>query len=205
MNNLTSSSDFNTHNLIIPDIKIDDLFLHSLLGLNYGIVNVVDHYISTFSSRNLEVSNIEQMSDLENPIDGQTHKEFKKMLKYFEKCEDVFIEAFKSNGFSHEEAINQWVIYANIINLDSGSRFLRITLRYSKQNTDYQVKLAKSNPKFKEKIDNINKFGFDVSNQVELIALLKGIKQESIKFEAESSGCMFVFIIILGLSFLIKP
>ena len=34
----------------------------------------------------------------------------------------LLIDALKNNGFSNEEAINQWIIYANIINLDPESR-----------------------------------------------------------------------------------
>ena len=196
-NSPLSTSDFNKQNLIIPDIKIDDIFLQFLLGLNVGIVHEVDHYINTVSSSKLnKISNIESMSDLKNPLEGQTQNEFKKMLKYFEKCEDVFINAFKTNGFSDKEAINQWVIYANIINIDEGHRFLRITLRYSEQNNNYLAKLANSNPNFKDKIYNLNKFGFDVNNEEEL-------KNRLIEMPVGSSGCMLIFITVLALTLLI--
>ena len=199
MSNLNSYSNFNKHNLIIPEIKIDITFLHYLLGLNTGIVNVVDYYTTTLSTSKLNrYSNFETISDLENPLEGQTDREFKKMLKYLKQCEDVFIDALKNNGFSNEEAINQWIIYANIINLDEGLRFLRITLRYNKQNNNYLDKLVKANPGFSEKIYNLNKFGFDVKSKEELATILTISKRA-----AESSGCMSIFIITLLISFLI--
>ena len=192
--------DFNINNLEIPDLKLNDINLHYLMGLALkGVVNNIDYYITSVSMKKLtKYGNYDAMSDLEKPLPNQTDKEFKKMLKYLNKVEDMFVKAISGDQLSKEEAIKQWIIFSNIYNIDQEKRLLRV-VKYRDLNEKYINKLIKYNLQFANKIENINKFGFDVKNEKELEEKLS----ETYKIAAEvaNSGCMLsiVFLFILTL------
>lgn len=188
--------EFNKYKLKIPDLELNDSSICYLMGLNLGIVNTVEHYSNFFSSYS-RFQKFETLSDLKSPLEGQTNYEFEKMIKYLEECESVFIEAIKDDGFSEEKAIKQWIIYANIINIDEEHRLLRITSKYHDVNKNYIDKLATSNPNFKNKIYNINKFGYNVNSKEDLKNKLQIEKNKETK-----SGCLPLVLIGVVLSFL---
>ena len=190
--------DFNINNLEIPDLKLNDLHLHGLMGLALeGVVNNIDDYKNSISTKtNQKYYNFEAMSDLEKPLTNQTEQEFKKMLKFLNEVEDLFINFITGFELSEKEAIKQWIIFVNIINIDEESRFLRV-VKYRDLNEKYINKLVKHNPQFANKIENINKFGFDAKNEKELQEKL------SASYKVANSGCMLSILFLFILTLLI--
>ena len=110
--------DFNINNLEIPDLKLNDLHLHGLMGLALeGVVNNIDDYKNSISTKtNQKYYNFEAMSDLEKPLTNQTEQEFKKMLKFLNEVEICL--SILLLDLSIRKAIKQWIIFVNIINID---------------------------------------------------------------------------------------
>ena len=197
---------YNANELTIPFNKLEIGHHSYLSGYLYKINIDCDYSLKTLSSISngaqvIRTFNMDIISDLNNVCEGQTLSEFNEQVKRLETIEYLMIDCISNLlNCSKDEAIIQWIVFANIKNLDHTSRVARVTSKYAKQHTEFLKKLIELNPKFSNKINNLNEFGFvDVNNTKELQLRLKkefrknGLNPDSVNNTVDNSGCMLMF------------